>query len=1209
MYDQRAVGEVTLKDCSFAWCKRNEKVGSTALDGMDLLVESGSLVGIVGTVGSGKSSLLSAIVGDMRHLSGSVSLNGSIAIVSQAPQILNMTVRDNITFGRKLEEHYYRKVVEACQLSRDIDKMPAGDLTEAGDKGEMLSGGQKQRVALARAVYSRSDIYLLDDPTSSQDARVAQNIMRRVIGQDGILGNKGGFEIARAYFKYSGTCAPMAVSCFVASAAFVACQMLCIKAWSVTMMGNTASMTHSDRSIIRWLAAFCIGDVILRLAGGTLLAYANHHRSMELHAKMLECVAGSALSFFDATPRSRIFNRFSVDLEMNDTRVFVFFKQLVQNILYVFARLAVIGTQVPLVFGLTVCAEIMLLFCLRYLIRGSTFGRLYESTRLSRLLQHLTETLDCVGLIRRLISTICALLIIVLTVAIIVAPAHNDPGSAGMAGISLLSAFTVPFAMVMIFLGGFWNALGETAFQRTLEYTELPLEREVLSERKDSVGHTKKGSTRIFVQPFDDSWPSKGVVRFENFSASYHPGITDDTLKDVSFVAEAGQKLAVVGRTGAGKSSLVLALLRMIQRTSGVITIDGIDINTVPLKRLRTAISVIPQDYSMFTGTLRENLDPQGTHTDEVLWRVLRSVHLSDFVEKSPEGLSFCVSQKGENLRLVDLLDSGQLVALARALLRATRILVLDEATSQMDSDTERKVQASLRDSFSHCTVITIAHRIDSILDYDRVVVMGDGRVLETGGVRDLGPFVMDVYILGGLKVSSVICTCLAGLEFQNTGRPHPRKPAFYSLLDIAYLVTCIGTFAALVTSVWQLIHIGSWWTTWSPLLCFDLIITCAFCVETVFVGLVFITRRLRSQGAPGIVCTVHGIIAIALLGDLLDCTTAECTEQLKPCQSMFAVYSRNRAILLTCGTCLSLGNFLTAGFADRPMVRQKHQPRIRHDFDDCCPFSRAFATIVYNQRVRSTYHFIWLVLRHSWQDHVWSSAIAIVYYSSVLLRIPLFHGLLADSSAGMAFDKAVLLLVVSCAAEGLICSFCVSLSVRSQLRAQLLMQMAVFKKVTCLSAAGVAANPSGYVSSLLVADSWTLGLFISFLANAFVGILCVPLVLATLAHEMGYEPACACLAWILLVAVACAVIEPLLYKSCRVLYRFRDERLKKFTDFLLSIRPIKMSALEGVLQKSLLRLREKEINQAYRVNILEMLLETLFTASSTMVRKTHLSS
>nr|XP_037280456.1 multidrug resistance-associated protein 1-like [Rhipicephalus microplus] len=440
-----------------------------------------------------------------------------------------------------------------------------------------------------------------------------------------------------------------------------------------------------------------------------------------------------------------------------------------------------------------------------------------------------------------------------------------------------------------------------------------------------------------------------------------------------------------------------------------------------------------------------------------------------------------------------------------------------------------------------------------------------------------------------------------------------------------------------------QLIHIGSWWATWSALPCFDLIITCAFCVETVFIGLVFITRRSRRQGAPAIACTVHGIVAIALVGDLLDCTTAERMEQLKTSQSVLPIPPvNNRVMLLTCGMCLALGSFLTAGFADRPMVRHKHEPKKRDDFDDCCPFSRMFVTIVYkhirstmikskfmvenmprltwrlrcypnnecesqdfvkkNQRVNSPYRFLWLVLRHSWQEQVWSCAVAVMYYSSILLRIPLFHGLLAGGSTDMSFNKAVLLLVVSCATEGLVCSLCVSLSIRCQIRAQLLLQTAVFKKVTCLSAAAVAANPSGYVSSLLVADLWLLGLFTSFLANAFVGLLCIPLVLAALAYEFGYEPACACLVWILLVAAACAVMEPLLYKSCKVLYRFRDERLKKFTDFLLSIRPIKMSALEDVFQKSLLHLRKKEIDQAYRVNVLEMLLETLFSASSPMM-------
>ncbi|XP_037579494.2 ATP-binding cassette sub-family C member 2 [Dermacentor silvarum] len=534
----------------------------------------------------------------------------------------------------------------------------------------MLSGGQKQRVALARAVYSCSDIYLLDDPTSSQDARVAHSIVQQVLAHGGLLTNrtrvlvtnnlrlplspdqwvlmhekkgitfrdlkelqehpgapaelfenptskrlpertsryseehleengeelkvikeegmssKGFFEIVRAYFKYSGACAPVALLSLAASAVFVACQMLCIKAWAATMTSDTTNTTHTGRSIIRWLAVFCIGDVILRLAGGMMLARANRHRSLKLHADMLERVAGSALSFFDATPRGRIFNRFATDLEINDTRVFVLFKQFLQSILYVFARLAVIGTQMPLVFGLTVCAEVILLCCMCYLIPATMFGRLYESTQLSRVLQQLTETLDCVGLIRcygvmerfcarfrrimttylesfnlfsycfaigRLISTICALVVIALTVAIIVAPARDDPGAAAMAGLSLLSAFTVPFATVLVFLGAFWNALGDAAFQRALEYTELPLEKEVLSKRKDSTGHPKHEGPRIFVQPYDDLWPSKGVVSFENFSASYRPGITDDTLKGVSFVGRSGTEVGYRRENGCRK--------------------------------------------------------------------------------------------------------------------------------------------------------------------------------------------------------------------------------------------------------------------------------------------------------------------------------------------------------------------------------------------------------------------------------------------------------------------------------------------------------------------------------------------------------------------------------------------------------------------------------------------------------------------------------
>ncbi|KAH6928772.1 hypothetical protein HPB50_019472 [Hyalomma asiaticum] len=170
--------------------RRKTAVQFPVLQHINVNVTGGSMIGIVGSVGSGKSSLLSAVSGDMRRLSGSKAVTGTIGVVCQRPHVFNMTIRDNIIFGRNVDESYYWKVLEACQIIRDLEKLPAGDCTEAGEKGEMLSGGQKQRVALARAVYSNSDIYLLDDPTSSQDSRVARNILEHVIGPHGLLGKK-----------------------------------------------------------------------------------------------------------------------------------------------------------------------------------------------------------------------------------------------------------------------------------------------------------------------------------------------------------------------------------------------------------------------------------------------------------------------------------------------------------------------------------------------------------------------------------------------------------------------------------------------------------------------------------------------------------------------------------------------------------------------------------------------------------------------------------------------------------------------------------------------------------------------------------------------------------------------------------------------------------------------------------------------------------
>ncbi|XP_077536515.1 ATP-binding cassette sub-family C member 2-like [Haemaphysalis longicornis] len=192
--------------------------------------------------------------------------------------------------------------------------------------------------------------------------------------------------------------------------------------------------------------------------------------------------------------------------------------------------------------------------------------------------------------------------------------------------------------------------------------------------------------------------------------------------------------VGVVGRTGAGKSSLVLALLRALTASEGRICIDGVDIASVPLQKLRTVVTVIPQDPCLMRGPLRDILDPARQHSDEELWRALDEAHLKEFVRANPDNLFLTVEDGGSNLST----GQQQLVSLARALLRSPRVLLLDEATSHMDGDTDKLIQATLRKSFARCTVLTIAHRLHTVLDYDKILVMAGGRVVEFGATHDL---------------------------------------------------------------------------------------------------------------------------------------------------------------------------------------------------------------------------------------------------------------------------------------------------------------------------------------------------------------------------------------------------------------------------------------------------------------------------------------
>ena len=230
-----------------------------------------------------------------------------------------------------------------------------------------------------------------------------------------------------------------------------------------------------------------------------------------------------------------------------------------------------------------------------------------------------------------------------------------------------------------------------------------------------------------------DAWPEKGAIDIVDLSLRYRPEL-EPVLRGVSLRVAPGEKLGICGRTGAGKSSLIAALLRLCERHCGAVTIDGRDIAGVPLKTLRERLSLIPQDPFLFATDVRRNLDPFDEHTDAAVWAVLRQVTLADAVRGLAGGLRHAVAEKGANISA----GTRQLLCVARALLRRSRVILIDEATANVDTATDAALQAAMRSAFEHSTVLTVAHRVNTILNCDRIAVLSKGRVAEVGTPGEL---------------------------------------------------------------------------------------------------------------------------------------------------------------------------------------------------------------------------------------------------------------------------------------------------------------------------------------------------------------------------------------------------------------------------------------------------------------------------------------
>ncbi|KAH9365083.1 hypothetical protein HPB48_011901 [Haemaphysalis longicornis] len=305
------------------------------------------------------------------------SLWGRVAYVPQAACIFNMSIRDNVLFGREMEASRYTQVLEACELISDLSMLPAGDLTEVGEKGETLSGGQKQRLALARAAYSDSDVYLMDDTLSALDVHVSARVFAQVIGPKGLLRDKGPKDptSGKQAKDISSEGSQKRVNTEIRISV---CKIANIK----ILLKSYLSWTGFGHSKRLPLAVSC------------------RRLSMRLHTTMLCRLLSSGVSFFEATPRGRILNRFSADLDLVDCQLYLSSKGVVQIVSVTFAKFVVVGMQAPAACIFGVISVIVYLFVVATSVRAANALRSLESARLSRVLQHLTETRDSIATVR-----------------------------------------------------------------------------------------------------------------------------------------------------------------------------------------------------------------------------------------------------------------------------------------------------------------------------------------------------------------------------------------------------------------------------------------------------------------------------------------------------------------------------------------------------------------------------------------------------------------------------------------------------------------------------------------------------------------------------------------------------------------------------------------------------------------------------------------
>ncbi|CAF0703150.1 unnamed protein product [Brachionus calyciflorus] len=905
---------IIVKNLDAKWSQNDNTL---ALKNISFEAKSGHLIGVIGAVGAGKSSLLLSLLDELQKVSGEIDIQGSLFYVPQEPWIFTASLKQNIVFGKPYDKKKFDQIIKVCCLDEDLKNLSNGENTLIGEKGINLSGGQRARVSVARALYSDAQIYLFDDPLSAVDFNVARKLYEDCINKylkskirilvthqvhhlasnvseilylvDGEIKFRGNFtdliasgvnmemieeqgnddarsnrsrreskndydvkSIRKRNISRNDNCEKNSIAStdafdpiFLKSSHFsdlnastlslnkkinydenieektvdqnkefeekrifgvmswktyfnyfragggffgaifnfliyLLSQTLIVGAdywvsyWASTedrdMIDQTKKMNltfrnHDDlfdkedlnveifQDRFKYYYIYCILIVSAILIGVlriSLFFVLSARTATSLHKNMFNKVLKTPMRFFDTNPIGRIMNRFSKDIGFVDDLIPSTVSDFMMVLMMVLGSVSISLILNYWIIIPTIPLTFVFIYVRKYFLATSMEIKRIEGIVRSPIYVHVNNTLSGMTIIR------AANMEDILKEEFYVHTDYHSRANATfmyvnrwlgvrldwiatiftyialfscilMKELNILNVSSGDVGIMLVYLlqlvGLFqWTVRQScevenlmTSVERVFEYTALDIE-------SLETGKTKP--------PKD--WPSSGEIKFENVSFRYDKNLSA-VLSDLNLIINSSEKIGIVGRTGAGKSSIIQTLFR-IAEPEGSISIDGVNIKDLSLHDLRCKLSIIPQEPTLFIGTIRTNLDPLNEYPDNVLWDALEQVQLKEAIKEMKDGLESEVHKGGSNLSV----GQKQLICLARAIIKKSKILIIDEATANVDFKTDAMVQGAIRECFKNCTVITIAHRLHTIIDNDRILCLAKGHIQSFGRPYDL---------------------------------------------------------------------------------------------------------------------------------------------------------------------------------------------------------------------------------------------------------------------------------------------------------------------------------------------------------------------------------------------------------------------------------------------------------------------------------------